>query len=214
MGINKDSISDQIYNLIKNKILLQEIEMGTQIETKSIAEQHNISVMPVRDALKKLTNQGLVERRSRVGFFVRTFSLKEISEIMEARKMYEVYSIDSHFASIDRNEIKKLIQPVKEKNYLAREEFDKVDDEFHDILVKATENDYIIDKYNQLKDIIILFRHLDKNRIDKANNEHEEIATAITNNEKARAKELLIHHLEKVTQAILNNVRDKEFVMG
>src|SRR5690554_4721661 len=109
MAIIKDSISEQIYELIKNKIFTQELELGAQIDTKKIAGEHNISIMPVRDALNKLENRELVYRKSRIGYFVRTFSRKEAEEIMEVRKIYELYSLKEHFEAIDKKKLEEIL---------------------------------------------------------------------------------------------------------
>lgn len=68
MDIIKDSITDQIYKVIKNKIILQNLKLGAQIDPKEVATEYNISVTPVRDALKKLESQGLVTRKTRWPF--------------------------------------------------------------------------------------------------------------------------------------------------
>ena len=94
MSIIAKSITEQIYDIIKDKILLQEYKVGSKIDMNEIAEEHDISIMPVRDALKRLSSQGLVVNRSRVGFFVKEFSKQEISNIMEVRNMYETYCLD------------------------------------------------------------------------------------------------------------------------
>ena len=82
MSIITKSITDQIYNIIKNRILMQEYKLGSKIDMNELAEEHEISIMPVRDALKRLSNQGLVTNKSRVGFFVRKFSEEEIRNII------------------------------------------------------------------------------------------------------------------------------------
>lgn len=68
MKIMKQSISDQMFSILKEAIVRQRIKAGEQINPREIAEQYGVSVMPVRDALTRLASFGLVTIRPRVGF--------------------------------------------------------------------------------------------------------------------------------------------------
>ena len=54
----KDSISEQIYSIIKEEILLAKRKPGEQINPRKLADEFDTSVMPIRDALNKLVNEG------------------------------------------------------------------------------------------------------------------------------------------------------------
>ena len=97
MSIHTESITDQCYDLIWKKILNKEYLPGEQIPTKQIAEDNGISVMPVRLALRELTNNGIVLNKARVGFFVRDFTNQEMLDISRTRRMYEIYGLENYF---------------------------------------------------------------------------------------------------------------------
>ncbi|MDI3547818.1 MAG: hypothetical protein PWR10_1470 [Halanaerobiales bacterium] len=208
MKIIKENITDQIYNVLKEKIIRRDIKPGEQINPKDIANKYDISIMPVRDALLRLVNKGLVVNKSRVGFFVKSFSCKEIKEIMELRKMFETYCLRENFDLLDKIRIKRI------KNYmsaiegnLTREEFDKIDFELHDYFINVSNNSYLIKNYSQLIDFFHLFRGLDIDRLKEAHQEHQEILNAILDNDRSKAVEKLERHIEMVTLAILNNLK-------
>jgi|SRR5690554_125834 len=206
MAIIKESISEQIYNLIKEQIFNQELKLGSRIDTKKFAEEHNISMMPVRDALNRLENQGLISRKSRVGYFVRSFSRKEAEEIMEVRKMYEIYSLEEHFDKIERDSMKKILRKSTENNNISREDFDQLDDSLHNLIISGSGNNFLINCYNQVVDQITLFRRLDKNRIRSATEEHIKLINAILSGELERSRKMLKLHIELVTAAALENI--------
>lgn len=206
MAIIKDSISDQICDLIKNQIFVQELELGAQIDTKKIAEEHNISIMPVRDALNKLESQGLVIRKSRVGYFVRSFTAKEVKEIMEARKMYELYSLEEHFEAIDKAKLREILEEIINTESITRQQFDKLDDGLHNLIIAASGNDFLINNYSQINDQIILFRRLDKNRIQNATREHKELIEAILSNDLENSRNILKNHIDLVTESVLEDL--------
>jgi len=202
MSLITKSITDQIYKIIKNKILLQELKVGAKIETREIAKEYDISVMPVRDALKKLSNQGLVENKSRVGFFVRTFTEKEINDIMEMRSIYEVYCLEQYFDKINKDKLKLLYNDIKAIDEYNRKEFDRLDTEFHELLINTSSNNLLIRNYNQIKDLIVLFKHMDKERIKLANQEHCDLIKSILDGEKEEAIEKLKIHISNVAYAV------------
>ena len=95
MKLVKDSISEQIYSIIKEEILLAKRKPGEQINPRKLADEFETSVMPIRDALNQLANEGLVIRKPRVVSFCSFFYPKEARGLMEVRKPYELYCLES-----------------------------------------------------------------------------------------------------------------------
>ena len=160
MKIVKDSIMDQVYRIIKDKILLTELRLGEQINPREMALEFRVSVMPVRDALWKLVNEGLVVNKSRVGFFVRSFTRREIADIMEVRKLYELYCLENYFNNIDRKLLADYLERCDNNTGLSRLAFDELDNNIHDLLIHASQNRYLEKSYHAVKNQIIIFRHL------------------------------------------------------
>lgn len=202
------SITEQIYNIIKEKILFQEYEIGSKIETKEIAEEYNISVMPVRDALKKLCSDELVVNKSRVGFFVRTFTEKEIDNIMELRRVLEIYCLDTYFEKINKKRLKDIYRNIKLIENYNKSDFARLDEEFHILIISSSNNNMVIKNYNNIKDIIVLCRHLDKKRIKYANEEHCRIIGSILFGKKQSAIEQLKIHLNNFDYSIKESIKN------
>ncbi len=202
MQLNKDSITEQIYRIIKEKILLTELRLGQQINPRELAEEFRISVMPVRDALFKLVSEGLVENKSRVGFFVRSFTREEIRDIMEVRTLYELYCLENYFDQIDRVMLRSYFDRCLKKTDLLRREFDELDEEIHDLFINASHNRYLIKSYHEVKNQIIIFRHLDRDQMEVAHQEHITLLRAMLDMDKAGAVRLLHRHIERVAKAI------------
>lgn len=208
MSIITKSITEQIYNIIKGKILMQEYKVGSKIDMNEIADEYDISIMPVRDALKRLSNQGLVNNKSRVGFFVRRFSEAEIKNIMEVRNMYETYCLQNHFDNLDKNKINKIYDNIECKESLNRSEFDRIDAEFHNLIIQSSENEFLIDHYNEINDLIVLFKHLDKERIKLANQEHCSLIESILDGNKEVAVKELKKHIDNVKDSVIKHIND------
>jgi len=203
--IVKESIGEQIYSILKEEILLAKRKPGEQINLRKLAEELGASIMPVRDALKQLVDEGLVIKKPRVGFFIRNFTRQEAEEIMEMRKIYELYCLDKYFDKIDREKLKIFLEKsLDEKNITQKtKEFDELDENIHDLLIKASGNFYLINSYNNIKNQIIILRHLIRDEVSLAREEHILLIKAILEGNKERAKEILENHINRVTNAII-----------
>ncbi len=210
MAIFKDSFQSQIYDIVKNDILEKKFKFGEQINPKKIAEEHGISVMPVRDALLQLVNQGLVINKKRVGFFVRDFSRTEAIEIMEVRKMYELYGMGEFFESIDRKHLSEMYDKIKNDSKLSKSELYEIDFILHNSFILASNNQFLIDEYERVKNLFILFLYYDTTRDNEAREEHCNIIEAILNQDKVSSLTLLRNHLDRVKSVIVENGNFKE----
>lgn len=196
MVINKKSLTDQIYSMLKEKILNRDVNLGEQLNTREIAEEHGISLMPVRDALRRLANEDLVENRPRVGFFVKNFSEAEVNDILEVRKMHEIYCLNNYFEEIDREMISDLKDMFENghKNY-----FTSYDSKLHKEIVFASHNNYLIESYlKMINHYTMLFSYLTYKRSEISCQEHIDLIDCILKGDKAQAEEILYSHLDRV----------------
>ncbi|MDK2896543.1 MAG: hypothetical protein PWP04_663 [Candidatus Atribacteria bacterium] len=208
MRLVKDSISKQIYSIIKEEILLAKRKPGEQINPRKLANEFETSVMPIRDALNQLANEGLVVRKARVGFFVRSFTQKEAKDLMEVRKLYELYCLEEYLDKIDRQKISRYLEKSLERINLSSKdrEFDELDENIHDLIVKASGNSWLIDSYNSIRDYIIILKHLDIGRVQMAQKEHVSLIKAILDGDKEKAKKALEDHIQRVTEELMVNL--------
>lgn len=196
MAINKKSLTDQVYTMIKKEILNRDVELGEQLNTREIAKEHDISLMPVRDALRQLANEDLVENKPRVGFFVKNFSEAEVNNILEVRKMHELYCLDNYFNKIN----KEVISDLKDKFENNQQKyFSDYDTKLHKEIVFASQNDYLIDKYLKLiNHYLMLFSYLNYQRSETSRCEHQQLIDCILDGDKEKAREILYRHLDRV----------------
>jgi DNA-binding GntR family transcriptional regulator len=208
LKIVKDSISKQIYAIIKEEILLAKRKPGEQINPRKLANEFETSIMPIRDALNQLTTEGLVVRKARVGFFVRSFTQREAQDLMEVRKLYELYCLDKYFDRIDRKKLSDYLNRSLERidiSYKDRE-FDELDENIHDLIVKASNNSWLINGYNSIRNYIIVLKHLDIGRVQMAQKEHISLIEAILDGDKEKAKKTLEEHIQRVTEELIINL--------
>ena len=82
-------LADRAYQAIKHAILSLELEPGSRLVERRLAEQFHISKSPVRDALHRLAGEGLVIQTPYAGVVVRRFSPDFVDELYELREVLE-----------------------------------------------------------------------------------------------------------------------------
>ena len=202
MSINTESVNRQVYNLIKKDILERKMKPGERIDTKSIAKENNISVMPVRNALQKLTAKGLVINRERVGFYVRSFSEKELTEILDVRRMFELHCVQNYLPNIDKDFARTLLKGIEDAQESA--ELDALDHEMHDMIICASNNAFLIKEYRNMDALFALGLYGGSPEcVNIAKREHIAVLRAILDNDVKQTTKYLREHLERAELEIV-----------
>ena len=89
-AISRQSLPEAIADDLRERILNGELAEGELIRQEALAEEYDVSRMPVREALKRLDAEGLVQLTTNRGTTVMLHSLAEIAEIFDLRIMLEV----------------------------------------------------------------------------------------------------------------------------
>ena len=83
-------LADQVYTMIRESILKGEMPAGTRLRIRDLAEQVGTSVMPVREAIRRLEEAGLAERSPHKGAVVKGLTLAELIHVYDVRRLLEV----------------------------------------------------------------------------------------------------------------------------
>lgn len=87
-GLRAVALGDQLAELLRGRIVRGELAPGVHLVEDAVAAEHEVSRGPVRDALRILTGEGLLESRRR-GFYVRGFTQTDIDELYQIREAAE-----------------------------------------------------------------------------------------------------------------------------
>lgn len=203
MVLKVDTLNDQAYSILKDKILKKEIPSGTRLVDSQLAEEFGISRTPLRDAIRKLAEDGLVvSSPKKKGYYVYQPSAKDIEEIFELRLMFDVMAatklineiIPKHPEALD--ELKKSYQAVQESG---PESFAATDEDFHDTVVRLCDNSRMLTMYKELRSQTRAFRSetaSNKVRLKKAGNYHERIFNGICAGDLQMTLDALRQHVE------------------
>ena len=110
MPISPMTKSASVYQELRRKILEGEFDPGTHLIIKQISAEYGVSDIPVREALKELGAEGLVETVPHVGSRVASFSPKSIKDMLEMRECLEPFAAELAVENADPSIIAQLEQ--------------------------------------------------------------------------------------------------------
>lgn len=198
MEITKKTLSDQIYEVLREEIIDSKIELGSKLVNRELQRRFDVSSSPVRDAINKLYLDGLIESVDKSGARVITLDYEFFLEVNEI--LLVIVSAGMKF-SFEKNEDKRKIYDelclVINRQTLSKsyEEYYKLDYEFHKIFVKYSYNSRLIrlfKEYNALHQILVknYWSFLPNFDNRQGIEVHEEIAAAFIQEDLMRAIEL------------------------
>jgi DNA-binding GntR family transcriptional regulator len=220
-----NSISDQIYEVLKEHILLGKIAPGERIIENNIAEGLKTSRTPVREAFQRLMQDGLAERVPQGGIRATIITPRMVKEIFSIRGVLEVYAVDLACDQIEVETIRKLKELARQaRKLLSSSEANeanrleglislwKINTSFHETIYKATGSEYLLKLINQLNSLVRRFRFLSmrKTRI-RAWDQHELIIKYLEDKDKAMLGELMKAHIEEAASDTLKALENDKW---
>ena len=195
------NLKQQAYNIIKEKILTCEYAPSAYLSEKILIEHLNMSRTPVRDALSRLEQEGLVEILSKCGIRIRSVTFKEINDLFEFRRLMEVFAMKNHAYKIERSILQDMYDEFQAMDISDLNLVYDFDDRFHGLIIQSTANEYLIPSYLSTRDhiqrlrILTAIGHSNSNRMYTARIEHMSILSAMLDGDYNTATQTLTDHL-------------------
>lgn len=150
--IRYESLADKVYRIIRDKILICELEPGFRIVEEQLAQKMGISRTPLREALTKLEKEGFVVVVPRKGKYVKKLFSKEVKEIYDLRRLLEGFAAKEAASFGDGDQLKKMRQSCQ-RHAAAAKRGDLLSCliynlEFHKALVEASKNTKLVEIVN------------------------------------------------------------------
>ena len=203
------SLKQVAYETLKHKIVSCEILPGSTLTEDMLCEMLSASRTPVRDAVSRLEQERLVSIMPKKGIRVNRVSMNSIKELLEVRCLLEPAAVLKYGNRIPDEVYARYTQMFRRTN-LPTEELYRVDDEFHQMFITASNNRYFRSVYAMIADQVQRYRVLTANgpRDEIAQEEHYEIAASCIRGEWEQASQLMLRHIENAKLAIVNYVMD------
>lgn len=203
-------IRDIAYETLKHAIIVGEIPAGSRIVETSYAEKMHISRTPLREALRKLERDGLVEYLHHKGVIVRAFTLEDIEEIFTIRNAMMMLILPSIVENVNSETLDTLKQIVAEMD-VAQEKADAealatLNRAFHGTIEHLSNKKRILNVIDSQEEYIIRFSAMTIASIVRRSNAHQEHHEILKLLEERNLDELmmLMHkHLEESKETCL-----------
>ena len=147
--MSKMNLKTQAYNTIRQKIVTCEYAPGTFLNEELLTTELGLSRTPVRDALSRLEQEGLIEIKPKKGIIVMPLSINTINMIFEVRQLYEPYILLNYGNALSVERLKDFYNIFSSSKtnhncYNNNDYFYELDTEFHNFVVDACPNTYIL----------------------------------------------------------------------
>jgi len=207
--IEQQSLVDIAYNRIKKFIIENKLKPGEKIIQEKMAEEFGISKIPLIQALNILSNEHLVEKIPRKGFYVRKFLKKELNEIFELRIAIEVLSISNIIENLT-DEIKESLIDFKKKFKLFYEikdtkKYYDVDVKFHNYLLASSGNELIVKINNNYNLLLLGYIKGFVLDLDISYKHHTALIDGILDKNLGKAEIILKQHINAVVDKFKND---------
>lgn len=197
-----ETITQQVYSRLKSQIHRRELPPGSRLVTTTIANEMGVSLTPVREALRSLEKDGLVENRPHRGAVVAGVSRRELEELFSVRTPLEALAARTAAANRDAD-----LKPLEEALTAARDAVAKhdmnawleADLQFHRAIAVASDNRELLRIIESLRERLRRFLHASRfwSNVPDGADEHEAIYDAIKHHKAGQAEKLMKQHLDE-----------------
>jgi DNA-binding GntR family transcriptional regulator len=101
-------VADQVYEVLENAVLTGSLESGSPLRVRDLAAMVGTSVMPVREAIRRLEDAGLATRIPHKSAVVRTFTVAELIHIYDVRTILEVQAATQGAPEVSRRNLREM----------------------------------------------------------------------------------------------------------
>lgn len=209
---DNNSLSGKVFEALENEILTGVLEPGEVLSENKVSSRLGVSRTPVREALLRLEQEGLVKAEPGKGAVVVGITQGDLLDIYEIRIRIEGLAARYAARNITDEQVKEMVDVVElQKFFAAKGDSQNVrdlDSKFHSMIYKFCTSRILTDTLNSLHHRIERFRRMSVETGGRGSlsvEEHKEIVEALAAHDEDKAENLLIEHIR--------NARDKLFEM-
>lgn len=217
-GIERVSKTKTIYEDIKAKIINHELKQGARLVERTLCEHYNSSRTPIREALRMLSNEGLVVFRTGSTVYVSTITYELINELYDIREVLEGLSARLCAQNISSSNLELLeVMVEKFKSLMVEKEYKKAltqDIEIHDFMISQSRNKHLSEMLlpvsNQSKRVVTITTYTDK-WAEETLNHHLQVFEAIKTRNGDLAESIMREHIRNSKRHQLEHLNTYRF---
>jgi DNA-binding GntR family transcriptional regulator len=213
-----ENLTLKVMQDLKTQILNFKLLPGVRISDKQVAEEMGVSRSPVREALVRLSEQGLIKAQHNRGFTVREFSVKEVEDLYTLREAIEVLAVRLAIQHLDEEKTHSLQQHLDRYPHLMKSsgliKFNEVDEDFHDLIATYSGNEILAQNWKSLHGQIRIVRRYDylrPNSFRETYEDHRRIFDHMLKGETSKAQKYMSKHIIKSMRIIIKMLKDRGY---
>jgi GntR family transcriptional regulator, carbon starvation induced regulator len=204
-----------VFERIRDDILSGNLAPAMKLRIEFVCERYGIGASPVREALNRLSQDGLVERRDQRGFYVASVSLEQLDELVKTRCWLEAIALRESIANrttewedrlvLTFHRLSRTKRSLDSNAYLINPVWEQQHREFHRALIANCGSSWLLTFCTHMGDQADRYRKLAAARIypqRQGPDEHRTIFEATIDGDADRAVDLLQAHYRR-TQTII-----------
>lgn len=211
--IIRRSLYEEVVSRLRDLIIEGRLAPGAKINEVAVGTLLKVSRTPLREAIKRLASEGLIELIPSRGAIVRTFTAKDVEDILAVLSALEQLAARqacAFAADQDIEAVRRTHQAMMER-YAARDRlaYFKLNQEIHSAIVALAGNKTLSETHEGLQARIRRIRFVGNERADKwaaAVAEHEEMIVALLGRDADRLAAILDRHMRNTQTRVANHV--------
>jgi DNA-binding GntR family transcriptional regulator len=202
------SLRERIYDRLRKAILSGEMAPGTPVIEAEMAAKLGASRTPIREALRRLEAEGLLEPRGMRGTVVRELREADVECVFEIREALESLAARRAARTIGPAQLEKLTACVRGMRAAADDpaEMERQDTAFHDIVLTVANGERLKRMLTELREELIAYRFLSLSEAERRHAtilEHQAILDALRANDEDGAATRTAAHIANARAAVL-----------
>jgi len=217
-SVESKPIREIAYETLKHAIITGQIPAGARIVETEYADKLHISRTPLREALRKLERDGLVEYVLRRGVVVRAFTIADVEEIYTIRNALELITLPAIIENATPEDIRSLREKLHKLDlYIAKDDVESISPlarSFHDQLTSISGLNRILRVIQSQDEYIRRFSAMSIAKETRRKSAHEEHYTLLEYVEKKdleNFEKLMRKHIERSKETCLIALEEAHF---
>ncbi|MCX4831133.1 GntR family transcriptional regulator [Streptomyces sp. NBC_00006] len=218
--LQQTSMQAKVAEELRRMIISGELPPRSSLSEMTLSQTFGVSRTPIREALKQLQIEGLVEVRPRVGTFVAVPSRREITELFQMKELLEGAAARLLAFRGNVPEVERLADNMSAADEAVRagdsEQYEKLVHDFHELIMVGADNSKLEAHYRTLMNQLAYARLVrtslsQPGRLTESDHEHHRVLDLIRARDGDGAERVMREHVRRSHQALMAGMDDDRF---
>jgi DNA-binding GntR family transcriptional regulator len=210
--------ASHVYDRLREDLLSGRLAPSRKLQMRFLTETYQTGQTPLREALNRLTADGLVEVREQRGFYVKDISRAELAELTKTRCWVEALALRESMAAatpqweeqlvLAQHRLSRAPRSLNATAFEDNPEWERLHRIYHRVLISNCGSQSLIGFCGQLADQLYRYRRLSIRKAFPSRavgDEHAAIVETVLNGDIERAVQLLTAHYQRTADVILQD---------